>query len=79
MARAPTREPKDPMIAQLVKARVEQGLTIEALAKRMGYSVNSLYGWENECYCPKYRAFHDWANALGFRMTLERLPTNLEA
>ena len=61
------------MIARLVQARLEQGLTRRELAARMGYYAGNMSRWENEQSCPNFRALNDWAMALGFHLVLEPL------
>ncbi|MEQ8233278.1 MAG: helix-turn-helix transcriptional regulator [Gammaproteobacteria bacterium] len=58
----------------LVDARVAQGYTLHALAKRMGYGYNTVHRWENEQAQPPLRSLRDWANALGFDVQLFTLP-----
>lgn len=62
--------PQDPLIRALVNARLEQDVTLEVLARRLGYHRNTIYAWENERYKPTLRAFIDWADSLGLEIRL---------
>ena len=63
--------PRNPVIAALLEARVEQRMTHEALSKKTGYCTNSFVRWEAETQFPKLTALNDWAQALGLELTLK--------
>ena len=65
-----SRTPSHPLIKQLVEARLAQNLTKPELARKAGYSVAALDAWEAEHGYPSFRAFQDWAQALGFDIQL---------
>lgn len=64
-------QPKSPLIAALVKARLAQGLTLAELSKRTGYHICSLVHWENEHQSPKMQSVIDWAQALNLKIVLQ--------
>lgn len=63
--------PRNPVIAELLAARVAQQLTHAALSQKTGYCVNSFMRWEAETQFPKLTALSDWAEALGLELTLK--------
>lgn len=65
-------QPKSPLIAALVEARLAQGLTLRELSKRTGYGLNSFVLWEHERVSPKLQSVNDWAQALGCKLLVQR-------
>lgn len=65
-----SQNPGNPLVKQLLNARLEQGFTVPALAKKTGYSTSALSDWEGERRFPTFHALNDWAQALGFELQL---------
>jgi hypothetical protein len=64
--------PRDPLIRQLMNARVEQGRTKLDVSTHVGSRFNSLSSWEFEKTSPKLCDFTAWANSLGYKVKLEK-------
>lgn len=60
-----------PLIEQLRAARIAQGLTRIAVARRLGIGANRIGEWERGDVVPKASALAAWADAVGKRLTLE--------
>lgn len=58
------------LVAQLAKARRSRRLSVQAAADRVGYSDASLYRWERGAAYPSLEAFIDYADSLGYLVTL---------
>lgn len=69
--------PVDPIIAELVRARREQGLTGRQVAARIGVVQSQLSYWETGARRPLAQNLADWAQALGYELTLRPLSTPL--
>lgn len=65
-----SQQPNNPLVKKLLEARLAQGFTVQALAKKMGYSPNAIFEWEAERRSPTLRTLSDWAQALGFELNL---------
>ncbi|WP_165837799.1 helix-turn-helix domain-containing protein [Zavarzinia aquatilis] len=59
------------VVTALHKARLEKGLTLEAVASRVGVTAQALDQWERRQVMPKLENFFGWARALGmtFKVT----------
>lgn len=55
---------------RLIKARLEQGMTQQALASAMGGMQSSVSEWENGSRVPRLDSAIRWARALGLELTL---------
>lgn len=68
--------PHDPIIAELRRIRLEQGLSFMALANLMDRD-------DGQCICrnekrkgdPRLETLHKWANALGYELILRKKGT----
>ncbi len=47
------------------KARKNQGVSVDELAKKSGYHPQQIWSWENETFMPRLTAVIDIADALG--------------
>lgn len=65
-----TRKPVHPIVAQLRAARLKQGLSQAAVARRIGVPQNTLWAWEVGRYTPLLDAVAAYAQALGLQLTL---------
>lgn len=52
----------------LYQIRKEQDVTIEALAKDMGYSKSAIYSWERGYVAPSTIELMTWCEALGYQL-----------
>lgn len=67
--------PRDPLIAALKAARIEQGLTQIEVARRMGRSTSQVIcHWENAARSPSLISLNEWAYALGCELALHGAP-----
>lgn len=64
----------NPLILKLRTSRQLHQLTTETLSKRIGISQGQLTNWELGKQCPSFTNFIAWANALGYHLTLQKLP-----
>lgn len=64
----------DPLVATLIVARLQQGLSQRELTRRMGTSSASLSDWERGIHHPNLPSLHAWATALGLTITTRRTP-----
>lgn len=74
-ARRPNWGPRKslpPVIIQLRRAREGQGLTQSQLAKRIGVDRVHIQKWENLWNRPRFQMLIDWANALGFELSVKQ-------
>ncbi len=60
----------DHLIAELTAARKAQGLSQRELADRMRCHRRTILTWENGKNSPVAAMLADWADALGFSLTL---------
>ncbi len=60
----------DPLVAELTAARKAQGLSQRQLADRMLCHRRTILTWENGMNSPVAPMLADWADALGFTLTL---------
>jgi len=58
-----------PIVVRLRSIRREQGITVEALSKKIGYHWTTISRWENGHCIPAFLALHDWCEGLGQRLT----------
>ena len=58
----------DPLIAQLVRARVDQDLSQEAMALKAGVSRATLARWERGTHGPTLPGLTRWTRALGLTL-----------
>lgn len=59
-----------PLVAQVMAAVAEQGLSIGMLAQRTGYGYHTLRNWKAGRTCPDLDRFEDLATLLGLRIQL---------
>lgn len=59
-----------PLIAVLAAERKRRGISVAALARRLGYTADAIRGWEKGRTTPDLDRFEDYADALGMRLTL---------
>ena len=62
----------DPFIQLLRRERLAQKLSFYSLADKSGYAYQALMSWEHGRRSPRFRCFIDWANALGYDVTLTK-------
>lgn len=60
----------NPIVKLLREIRIEQGITQEALAIRVGKHVNQIGLWEAGVTNPRLDSLTVWANALGYESDL---------
>lgn len=60
------------LISALRQRREELKLSRRALSLRLGYSAETVRHWEDGQNHPSFRSLHDWAQALGMKITLGR-------
>ncbi|PWR17705.1 helix-turn-helix domain-containing protein [Zavarzinia aquatilis] len=53
------------VVTALAQARLEKGLTLEAVASRVGVSAQALDQWERRQVMPRLENLFGWARALG--------------
>ena len=59
------------LVAELVNAREEAGITQRQLGERLGVIQNTVDGWENGRSTPKVAGLILWADALGYDLMLK--------
>lgn len=62
------------MIEELIRARLEQGLSMSEIARRIGTSPSVVHSWEHRIRVPSLVNYMAWAEALGYRVVLWRNP-----
>jgi transcriptional regulator with XRE-family HTH domain len=65
-----------PLCEQLRTLRVAKKLTLETLARSLGYNAYTIGGWERGKISPSLASLSNWADALGVKVTIE-LPFKL--
>lgn len=60
------------VVTALAQARLEKGLTLEAVASRVGVTAQALDQWERRQVMPRLENLFGWARALG--MTIKVTP-----
>jgi transcriptional regulator with XRE-family HTH domain len=60
----------DPVVAALRERRYALGLTLEGLSDKLGYTANTIWGWENGRANPPLVRIHEWAQSLGMRLVV---------
>lgn len=70
----PTPGKAHPLITLLAAERVHRGITVPALARRMGYEARTIYDWEAGRKAPSLERLEDYANALGYQLALQAAP-----
>lgn len=68
-----TKPTRHPIMRALREERVRQGLSLNALGKRAGYSGEHIGEWERGVYAPLMPSIADLANALGLELTVKRM------
>lgn len=63
----------DPIMAAFRKRRLALGMTQEKLANRIGISRNAVSAGEQGRSFPTLRTVGEWAEALGMKLTIERV------
>lgn len=59
-----------PIITQLHDTRKERGLSRNAISARIGWALYSVLQWEHGRRSPRLEAVADYADALGYQITL---------
>lgn len=69
----------NPIVKLLREIRIEQGITQEALAIRVGKHRNQIITWESGVTNPRLNSLTVWANALGYEFDLHlKEPANVK-
>jgi DNA-binding XRE family transcriptional regulator len=59
------------LVSLLAAERVRRGITVPALARRLGYEPATVYGWEAGRKAPSLERLEDYANALGYLLAVQ--------
>ena len=70
VCRRPQNPSSNPIIRELIDARVSQGLSVAALAKKCGYAETLFWKWESGKVFPRLQSLTDWGSALGYEVKL---------
>lgn len=60
------------LVDRLRNVRVSREIKLETLAATSGYGKTTVTEWESGKHIPSVSALTDWANALGYDLTLVR-------
>lgn len=63
---------KNPYLDTLRQARIKQGRTQTDVAVHIGSAPNSVVYWETDRAAPSIHNYIAWANALGYKVKLEK-------
>lgn len=69
---APGRRILRPIIAELITARLLKGWTQRDLAARFNMRQSEISGWERLAMLPTVASLAEWADALGYDLSLIR-------
>lgn len=67
------RPPPHPIVQTLRLERYKRRITAVQLAEMTGYAAKSICEWETGRNNPKIRQLADWAQALGMKLTIEKV------
>jgi transcriptional regulator with XRE-family HTH domain len=59
-----------PLLKQLRNERFKQKLTLTQIEDQIGHPEKAVRSWESGVHKPRFSAFIDYANGLGFEVTL---------
>lgn len=62
----------------LIRARAEQGLSVGEVARRARVAPQTVYAWEAGEHIPGLDNLKRWAEALGFRLSVDVSMTRVE-
>ena len=64
-------EPVQALVAELRGRRLDRGLTMAEVAKRVGVGKSTLWKWEHQVAVPSFANAVAWAKVLGLRCVFE--------
>lgn len=78
MSETPSAEKDAPIVVILTRERARQGLSLEAVARRVGTGKSSIHNWEHGDRSPNLDNLQAWARALGYQVRLTRVAPRIE-
>lgn len=53
--------------------KINKKLTLDGLSKISGYTAQTISQWENGTRSPGIKSLIDWANSLGYKLTITKI------